>query len=565
MRYACKTHLRNAVLQDMLPKKLSDGGVVLMNGRTKDVGAVRKRRYRAAVYSVCGGLKDVDRAFDALISLMLSERREDHYWGVMLDHAPSPLFRAFGDGEIEARIKKRFSELCESYPFCGFFCILRGRRYGAGRVFMCENGLGGALRLLAGGRGEGAALRLNTGDTVEHSERVFVYCLGREDGISFFPGTVSDSACIEGAVAFISEGDRGFAAKRRFLKSVNGNISENYHVCGWFPLVFSQRCEISEYRREIRYPYISGRVKKSFSDTERGRHSVAWEGMETAIICAEKGCGVFERNSDGATLYAESAESEADILAWRSIASIALYSLGRLDSDIFIAFAEDCVRRIGELFCRYDICSPGYIRISLLFIAAFCRELCIYQERAFIAADAATALAEKMRIAYESGESKLRTPLAPCEALAFRCFSERGTAVFRGFTALNRLCDCFLYLVVGDERAINGMGKDLFFRGFGRCGIMAAGGAHMTANCLALAFIAEKRLGTFSKAFRSEPELFSVSPVVNALPEEGWRSVFDRMGRKRCGKELSLIGGGGCFVKKKQTNCLFDMKISKRY
>ena len=76
------------------------------------------RRFRAAVYAVCGGIADVDRAFDRLILLMLSEKREAYFWGVMLDHSPSPLFRAFGDREIETRLKERFERICYEYPQC---------------------------------------------------------------------------------------------------------------------------------------------------------------------------------------------------------------------------------------------------------------------------------------------------------------------------------------------------------------------------------------------------------------------------------------------------------------
>ena len=146
----------------------------------RDIGFERRgkfRRYRAAVYGVCGSASEVDSAFDRLIETMLSDRREDYFWGVMLDHAPSPLFRTFGDGEIEARVRKRFDELCRRYPSCGFFCLLRGRRYfgkGGNRYFRCEGGLYGAIRMLASGREEGFSLRLSTGDTVEHGDRIFI-------------------------------------------------------------------------------------------------------------------------------------------------------------------------------------------------------------------------------------------------------------------------------------------------------------------------------------------------------------------------------------------------------
>ena len=79
----------------------------------------RYRKYRVAVYAVCGSAYEVEIAFDRLIETMLSDRREDYFWGVMLDHAPSPLFRTFGDGEIEGRVRKRFDELCRDYPQCG--------------------------------------------------------------------------------------------------------------------------------------------------------------------------------------------------------------------------------------------------------------------------------------------------------------------------------------------------------------------------------------------------------------------------------------------------------------
>ena len=99
----------------------------------------RVRRYRVAVYSQCGSFRDVDVAFDALTEAMLSDRREDYLWGVLLDYAPSPLFRTFGDYETEERVRDRFSEICSLYPECGFFAILRGRRYCGNGGFRCQD------------------------------------------------------------------------------------------------------------------------------------------------------------------------------------------------------------------------------------------------------------------------------------------------------------------------------------------------------------------------------------------------------------------------------------------
>ena len=82
-------------------------------------GGQRVRRYRAAVYMQCASERDVDRGFDLLIEMMLSDRREDYLWGVLMDLAPSSLFRTFGDYEIEARVRYRFDRLCAEYGECG--------------------------------------------------------------------------------------------------------------------------------------------------------------------------------------------------------------------------------------------------------------------------------------------------------------------------------------------------------------------------------------------------------------------------------------------------------------
>ncbi|MBR2460700.1 MAG: hypothetical protein IKB34_05685 [Clostridia bacterium] len=484
-------------------------------------GAIR--RYRAAIYAVCDGVSEVDRAFDMLVSLMLSERRESYLWGVMLDHAPASLFRTFGDREIEDRVRMRFDELRSSYPECGFFCFLRGRRYGKDRVFRCENGLPGALRMLAGGRDEGFSLRLSTGDRVEHSDRMFVCGTESIAVLRMLPGTVTSSGALGDAVSVTVGHSPAMAARWAYRGQVYGDFSRNCRVCGWLPLVspLSAKAEI--------YRIYLGNSRRAPAKRSR---SVGRVNDRIAEQCAAEAflkCFTAEslrgRTERGTLLckevkqYTAEGETMADVTSWKLIGGISLYCLGRIDAVNLEKIMTECISALESACPEERSENPGFVRIALLIGASFADGMEIYDSEFCRISVKLGEMAEYIRREYEFGRRVLRSPFSPSEMLAFRCEDTLMREVFRGFAALRRLSDCFLYLLSdSDERKIR-LRRLLVCRGFGKTGLSAADGTFFSGNALLLALCAEFEGKTFSRMAGSVPEITACRCVIGMLPE----------------------------------------------
>ena len=378
----------------------------------------RYRKYRVAVYAVCGSAYEVEIAFDRLIETMLSDRREDYFWGVMLDHAPSPLFRTFGDGEIEGRVRKRFDELCRDYPQCGFFCLLRGRRYagnGGGECFKCEDGLYGAIKMLAGGKDEGFTLRLSTGDTVEHSDRVFIRDIRGGDGWDgIFPGDISRSSLMDGAV-FLVSGVMGDArAKKRFLRGVFDENTENYRVIGWVKFPLNRSDQVNLYRL----------ADITRSDTEKQIFRKI--DIESAVECAERGFMCFDNRVDGGAPRPET----DDGCAWEILVDISLAALGRIDAVNLqkrLTFRFACAR---EAIKAGKVSEAAFLRVILLACAAFCDTLGTCDEMFYTLATEARGIAELLRCEYELDGCEEIAYFMPCEMVAYRMRADYENSFF---------------------------------------------------------------------------------------------------------------------------------------
>ena len=506
------------------------------------VGTVR--RCRAAVYAVCGGVKEVDRAFECLEALMLSERRESYYWGVMLDHAPGALYRTFGDREMEERARTRFSELCRKYKSCGFFCLLRSRRYGKDRVFRCENGLSGALRMLAGGRDEGFDLRLSTGDRVERSDRMLVLSIGNRDMPPIAPGTLSCSEGNAGAVMIPFPGQSGMDARRGFRRVLEGASTGNYRVFGWFPLICSPKTKTIMHR--LTAPFfemrrISVGAMEGVSRVGRGEVWLReWESERAGDrnsnsprfgvdigLAARLAASCF-KHDDGTAVerYVIRSERRADIEAWSLIAGMSLYALGEIDAVILRDLMEKSRKALTIDGAPCDAFNPGLVRIALLISSLWADAMEVYDGGFANISESFGEAAEYMRVEYESGRRLLRAPFSPSEMLVYRCENVTNNGVFRGFAALRRLSDCFLYVLFGSEDEKRKLLRELLSSGFGSYGICAENGAFYSGNALLVALCAELKTRCFSRALASVPELLACRSIGALLPEAKMSRTF---------------------------------------
>ena len=505
----------------------------------RDIGFERRgklRRYRVAVYCVCGSASDVDRVFDRLIETVLSERREEYFWGVILDHAPSPLFRAFGDGEIEARVRKRFKELCDRYPECGFFSFLRGRRYfgkGGKRYFRCEGGLYGAVRMLGDGREDGFTLRLSTGDTVEHGGRIFIRDErgGASDGSGFFPGDITRSSFLGGSVSVCRSEWGEIGERRRFMRGVFGENSGNYRVFGWvslditprdtvgiyrvlpcLSLVSSSRNTVFERSYTERIVLCAERGFVSFPDGSQWDETVVEEDVEIAenrrmdCGCGFSGCEV---NGGGRTV--------ADRSAWELVSALSLAALGRIDAVNLRKRVEDLLGRISFSLVEESPCEAGFLRVVLLVTAAFCDTLGVCGEAFYTIASRAWDMAEGLRLEYELVGGKALAYFMPCETVAFRP-READADNFCGFPPIRRLSDCFLYLFCEDITAVRRLLVALVSHGFGRYGVIGREGYCRYSSALLLAVCAEAENRVFSRMVAMIPEIKASFGVIRALP-----------------------------------------------
>lgn len=472
--------------------------------------AKRVRRYRAAVYCQCGSSREVDAAFDALTEMMLSDNREEYLWGVLLDYAPSSLFRTFGDYEIEERARYRYELICRAYGECGFFCLLRGRRYCGNGGFRCEGGLYGAIRTLVGGKGDGCALRLCTGDGVECSERLFIWDARGGGSLPLLPCDLTRSSLIGGSVAVCGGRSEG-SAKKRFVRCFKSDYSGNYRAVGWLVFPFNPADGVSSYR--------------VYTPEKRGKETVScWGGnAEKAFEYAKRD---FLPESDGGVPYAPANVTDCDGVASSLFAYVALGERGAIDAVNLRKILFFMADRIASDL-RSELCgSAGFLRLALLSVSAFCDGMGQHGEEFYLLAEKFKEHAERLRREFETGVRETTAPFLPCEMAAFRISGERHARYFGGFTAIKRLADCFCYLFSGRREGLCDMLKELFLRGFGERGVMSESGRDPLRNALLLCISAELCGGVFTRLCARVPELRSCAPLFYVLPENGWKEVL---------------------------------------
>ena len=469
-------------------------------------GGQRVRRYRAAVYMQCASERDVDRGFDLLIEMMLSDRREDYLWGVLMDLAPSSLFRTFGDYEIEARVRYRFDRLCSEYADCGFFAILRGRRYGGRNGFRCEGGIYGALKVLAGGCGEGCSLRFCTNDAVKRSDRVFIWDARGSESVPFFPCDITRSSYLKGTVILSADGGLCFGVRRRLVKSINGENAGSYRVIGWLSFPFEPTDAVSAYGIYTPEKRIFTGVVRSRSGGRIYELAVEHAGRFFAIM-VESGEGFARMRSEG-----------IDRISAALIAYVALGELGLIDAVNLRKILSCVAEALPEEHNGALGGSMGFLRLALLISSAFCDGMGSYGEEFYAISAKLKNYAERLRLEWESGRIESDTPFLPCETLVFRRLGVRKKGVFMGFTAANRLCDRFLYLFSGDAIRQERMIVELLSCGFGEYGIEARNEDSLILNALLIALCAERQRGVFSKIFVRIPEFRACRCFFTALP-----------------------------------------------
>lgn len=461
----------------------------------------RVRRYRVAVYSQCGSFRDVDVAFDALAEAMLSDRREDYLWGVLLDYAPSPLFRTFGDYETEERVRERFSEICSLYPECGFFSILRGRRYCGSGGFRCENGISGAVKALMSGKSDGCSVRLSTGDTPEHSERVFLWDIRGGSVFPLMPCDITRSSLHGGSVAVSRGGCSEKRVKQYFADSLKRDYRRNYRVCGWLSFPSAPAEEVSVYRCF------------SVPKRRRGGGDVGLNS-EKAFHCVKR-FFLLENGSFSVSLLTDICNT--DELAAAVFACVSLWGMGAVDAVNLretLFFLTNSTLTKG---CSGDGASAGFLRIALLVGAEFCDGMGECGEEFFQLAANMRAIAERLRVEYECGALPSPAPFLPCEMLAFRVSGENCASYFGGFTALKRLCDRFLYLFSDRRSDLRGILNWLLSAGIDENGLLGDKDRFIR-NALLLSVSAQLCNGSFSRIAARIPELRACARLFEALP-----------------------------------------------
>ncbi len=466
----------------------------------------RVRRYRAAVYMQCASERDVDHAFDLLTEMMLSDRREDYLWGVLMDLAPSSLFRTFGDYEIEERVRYRFARLCEEYVDCGFFAILRGRRYGGRNGFRCEGGIYGAIKVLAGGSGEGCSLRLCTVDTVKRSDRVFIWDAQGSIGVPFFPCDITRSSYLKGTVILSADDVFCFGVRRRLVRSLYGGNAGNYRVIGWitFPLIPSERVSIYG----VYTPEKRSCIRSAHSRSGCRIYELAVEHAGCGFVAMAESRDGFERiRSEG-----------GDSISAALLAYVALGELGTIDAVNLCKILSRAAEALSNEPSGASDGAKGFLRLALLVSSAFCDGMGGYGEEFYSISAKLKNYAERLRLEWDSGQIESDTPFLPCETLVFRRIGGRKMGFFMGFTAPKRLCDRFLYLFSGDGARQERMIVELLSCGFGECGIEARDGDSFILNALLIALCAERQRGIFSRILVRVPELRACRSFFSALP-----------------------------------------------
>lgn len=487
------------------------------------VNARRVRKNRAAAYRVCRSEREVDALFDSLAEMMLSERREDYFWGVLIDLAPSTLFRTLGDYEIEERVRFRFERICADYGSCGFFAILRGRRYCGNGEFRCEDGIYGALRLLASGHGNGCSLRLSTEDTVERSDRIFVWDAGGSCGFPLLPCDITRSSHGDGNVAIACGGGKTAAVRKSFLRGLDGVFVENYRVIGWVTFPIDPVGGVTVYRTFAPEKRL-WRTCMGKNNCDMGDKAVCYakrlflEGINSERGGFDYGGNLSERIARiAAALFGYTALAEMEAIDAVNLAENLRSLLDRTELALSHS-TEGSEGSEGSDGSDGSEGSEGFLRIALLVTAAFCDGMGGSDEAFYSVASRMRGYAECLRAEFESGRCCLSAPFLPCEMVAFHVSGDGERSFFGGFTAPRRVCDRFLYLFSLNGERLQGILLELLSGGFGEYGVDRGGEDAWVLNALLISVCAERRRGTFSRIAAIVPELRACRALFYALP-----------------------------------------------
>lgn len=474
----------------------------------------RSRRYRAAIYAQCASARDVSSAFDRLTEMMLSEKREDYKWGALIDLAPSSLFRTFGDREIEDCVKKRFTQLCETYPECGFFCLLRSRRYGKNGNFRCEGGIYGALRSLLSGKDDGCTLRMCTDDKVAQSDRVFLYSMGVRDPYPLLPGDITRASFTDGTVVITDSRTSEARLKRRLLRAVEGKKRGIYRVIAWVTFPLSQKTKLSAYR-----------IPSPSAPSETKSASIPQNGI-SALSCTSSYFKDLLTEWESKKTELPPLHTEADLCAAAMTAYISHCDLGIYGASELKSALVFLIRKVRSSIPLSAPHSPGFLRLSLLLSSAFCDGMGQHGEEFYALAFAMRAIAEEIRVKYESSPTLLTDAPSCCETLAFRTEQDHTETISRRFTAPNGVCDCFLYLFTQSNKQQSQIYSALLTKGFSPNGIISPKGSRPFMNSLLASLYAQMKNGLFSRLSALIPELRGCTSFFRSLPGNGWKTAL---------------------------------------
>lgn len=141
----------------------------------------------------------VERIFEHLRALYLTNYSADYVWGALIDLPDSDLYRIAGDSLLEDKAEECLLQIkreCAGQFFCG---VRQRRREYEGYRFSCENGAAGALEALwRQARGNGSPIcSINESDTLTDVENIYFTRAKKEDNITVIePGGLFKLASI---------------------------------------------------------------------------------------------------------------------------------------------------------------------------------------------------------------------------------------------------------------------------------------------------------------------------------------------------------------------------------
>lgn len=540
---------------------------------------VMEKRHCALVYAVCGSVTDVDSAFDKLLMLIFSEKRERYFFGVLLDLAPAVVFRACGDGNIEERIKRRFEGLCDRVGRNGIFAFLRGRRYGIDRVYSCEGELRGALTelysvlcgrdddafiLKLGGFCERAENDINAvnrkwvesnekDDRAVITDKVFVL---RSDGRfeNFFTETAFrfEKECSE--IIFLPSSEKkhlfgeGYSSSRGRSKG-RGDKSTSE---GW--LYFFQNAGANtEYIRtdELENIIFRGiaaskpkksnkraKFKKSIFASRRFNGLPEQNELDACIACVLNSLGIGGSGAEAREkimrLSVRGEECSGAVIGELLLVFTAAFEFGRIDAfELCRLYDGVCdeleyLLTVGNCFSAY-----GFMRLALLLCASESERLGTMESCMYIACTRFKRAAELLRYKYERGDRNDKT-LGACELAVFRCADILENNI--GITVSFDFLDLFLLACASNETDEK---RRKLLEVFNELNIDLSGieiNDTLFENSLAVCIASELRNNTFSRLFAASDELRVFSHTLDLLVD---RQAF----------ELRSLPSGSNFVR----------------